>query len=140
MVTGGRPHYCEHPPAIISTAARINVSGSNGLALALTDEASKMNWSTAMSTCAAHKLAFSNGTWKLPSKPDWSKMISFYGCDNLKTNTGAYTGLKGGTWDGYWSSTNYDGDDYSSFYFDTGGAEVPASQGAPLLVRACLAF
>ncbi len=56
--------YASLPGGVTAVAKICYVSGSNGLALALTDEG-QMNWSTAISTCAAHIPAFTGGTWKL---------------------------------------------------------------------------
>ena len=122
-------------------------SGSNGLVIALSDEASTMNWSTAngASGAAAHTPTVTGQAWKLPSQAEWIQMFSANG-----GNEGSYSGLNttitnaGGTAfqeDGYWSSTvNDEVNAYSvglyggSAYFD------PFAKGADILVRACLAF
>ena len=52
---------------------------TNGLALALTDEASTMNWTnaTGASGAAAHTRAAPTtpSSWMLPTKDEWNKMI-----------------------------------------------------------------
>ena len=115
------------------------VSGSNVLALALADEG-KMNWSTAISTCAAHTPAFTGGTWKLATEDEWRNMI---------TAAGSYTVLRDGFESvggsnlqsaGYWSSTEYDSD-YAYFYhFDNDQWYVDYKTCDYFWVRACLAF
>nr|MCR5697864.1 hypothetical protein [Marinilabiliaceae bacterium] len=75
------------PGGVTAVAKICYVSGSNGLALALTDETGTMNWNTAISTCAAHKPAFTGGTWKLATKDEWTNMI---------TAAGSYTALRDG--------------------------------------------
>ena len=116
------------------------VSGSNGLALALADEG-QMNWSTAISTCAAHTPAFTGGTWKLASRDEWNNMI---------TAAGSYTDLRdgftsvGGTnmqSDNYWSSTEY-GSGLAAYYFKfgSGDREDVESKDNGYYVRSALAF
>ena len=78
--------YASLPGGVTAVAKICYVSGSNGLALALADEG-KMNWSTAISTCAAHTPAFTGGTWKLATKDEWTNMI---------TAAGSYTALRDG--------------------------------------------
>ena len=138
----GKNHdYASLPGGVTAVAKICYVSGSNGLALALADEG-QMNWSTAISTCAAHTPAFTGGTWKLATQSEWNNMI---------TAAGSYTALRDGfTSVGgsnlksnyYWSSTEYenDPDDAWMFYFDYGyWTEDSKGIGYPL-VRACLAF
>ena len=93
------------PSGVTKVAMIAYVNGSNGLAIALADESSSMNWSTAISTCAAHTPAFTGGTWKLATKDEWTNMI---------TAAGSYTALRDGFTsvggsnllsDVYWSST-----------------------------------
>ncbi len=114
------------------------VSGSKCLALALTDEG-KMNWSTAMTTAAAHTPAITGGTWKLATKDEWTNMI---------TAAGSYTALRdgfisvGGTnmqSDFYWSSTEGGSSSAWGYGFDD-GYWGRASKDDGGLVRACLAF
>ena len=132
--------YGSLPTGVTAVAKICYVSGSNGLALALTDEG-QMNWSTAQTTCAAHTPAFTGGTWKLATKDEWDNMISA---------ASSYTALRdgfssvGGTnmlWDVYRSSTE-DGSDKAWYYvfIDGYGDWYADSKDDALYVRACLAF
>ena len=99
--------YASLPGGVTAVAKICYVSGSNGLALALTDEG-KMNWWTAMSTCAAHTPAFTNGTWKLATRDEWMNMINTAGGyealrDGFSSIGG--TNMQSGE---YWSSTESD--------------------------------
>ena len=134
--------YGSLPTGVTAVAKICYVSGSSGLALALTDEG-MMNWSTAQTTCAAHTPAFTGGTWKLASMDEWDNMISA---------AGSYTALRDGfssvggsnmNKGDYWSSTE-DGTDYAEAYYfgNIGGggwsSMYKTSDGNN--VRACLAF
>ena len=98
------------PAGVTKVAMIAYVSGSNGLAIALSDESTTMNWSTATTTAAAHTPVFTNGTWKLPSQDEWKNMFKAFG-----GNESSYNGLQtaitnaGGTAlqhdKDYWSST-----------------------------------
>ena len=130
--------YGSLPTGVTAVAKICYVSGSNGLALALTDEG-KMNWSTAQTTCAAHTPAFTGGTWKLASKDEWNNMTSA---------AGNYTALRdgfssvGGTdmqSDDYWSSTE-NGSNYAWNYYLSDGSWGSSSKVWNYYVRACLAF
>ena len=132
--------YGSLPSGVTAVAKICYVSGSNGLALALTDEEGKKDWSTAQTACAAHTAPFTGGTWKLATKDEWNSMI---------TAAGSYSALHdgfssvGGTnmqSDFYWSSTEYDS--FFAWYYDDYDQEdwdhdVKESN---LYVRACLAF
>ena len=65
-------------------------SGSNGLVIALADEASTMDWSTATgaSGAAAHTPTITGQTWKLPTQDEWKQMLRANGGDE-----NSYTGL-----------------------------------------------
>ena len=130
--------YASLPGGVTAVAKICYVSGSNGLALALADEG-QMNWSTAISTCAAHSPAFTGGTWKLATQDEWNNMI---------TAAGSYTALRDGfTSVGgsnleshlYWSSSERNASlaRYYSFY---NGSWSVANKDGDNLVRACLAF
>ena len=136
--------YGSLPSSVTAVAKICYVSGSNGLALALADEESQMNWSTAQTTCAAHTPAFTGGTWKLATKDEWNNMISA---------AGSYSDLRdgfssvGGTnmeRAHYWSSTEKDTDYAEDYYFGdfSGGGQWFSSvkNSNNYYVRACLAF
>ena len=124
-------------------------NGSNGLVIALADEANTMNWSTATgaSGAAAHTPVVTGGTWKLPSKAEWNQMFG----DDADTDIANYFNLNtaistaGGTelQDGlYWSSTEFEDGvayevelDLGSAYWHNNGDEDDEH-----CVRACLAF
>ncbi len=132
--------YASLPGGVTAVAKICYVSGSNGLALALADEG-KMNWSTAISTCAAHTPAFTGGTWKLATQDEWNNMIS---------GAGGYTALRNGFTSvggsnlqsvGYWSSTEVEaGSDFAWYYLFNGGGWDLNNKGSDYRVRACLAF
>lgn len=123
-------------------------NGSNGLVIALADEANTMNWSTATgaSGAAAHTPVVTGGTWKLPSKAEWNQMfgddadtdIANYFNLNFYISTAGGTDLQNGY---YWSSTEFEGDiayvelDLGSAYWYNNGYEDEDRR-----VRACLAF
>ncbi|MBO6058446.1 MAG: hypothetical protein J6P64_09630 [Bacteroidales bacterium] len=126
-------------------------SGSNGLVIALADEASTMNWSTANGTttgAAAHTPTVTGQTWKLPSQAEWQRMFIANG-----GNQNSYTGLNttlaaaGGDssklqeYSSYWSSTN-GGVDHAYYVSLTDGDALffSVDKGYPFRVRACLAF
>ena len=131
--------YASLPGGVTAVAKICYVSGSNGLALALADEG-QMNWGTAISTCAAHTPAFTNGTWKLATQDEWTNMI---------TAAGGYTALRDGfssvggsnlLSNYYWSSTVDDSDSariYGFYYGDWGYDDKVKDY---VSVRACLAF
>ena len=131
------------PTGVTPVAKICYVSGSNGLALALTDEEGKMNWSTAQTTCAAHTPAFTGGTWKLATKDEWNNMINAAGSyDDLRDGF-SFVGGTNMQEDAYWSSTERDSDDSQAWvYFfnfianwSFGNKEANAGY-----VRPCLAF
>ena len=124
-------------------------NGSNGLVIALADEANTMNWSTATgaSGAAAHTPVVTGGTWKLPSKAEWNQMfgddadtdIANYFSLNDAISTAGGTALQDGV---YWSSTEivdciaYEVElDLGSAYWHDDGYEDDDRR-----VRACLAF
>ena len=127
------------PSGVTAVAKICYVSGSNGLALALTDEENKMVWSTAKETCAAHTPAFTGGTWKLATKDEWDNMISTAGSyDELRDGFSSV----GGTnmqHDYYWSSTEVGSDDAWCYRFNEGVWRDYGKNDA-VYVRACLAF
>jgi hypothetical protein len=136
--------YASLPGGVTAVAKICYVSGSNGLALALADEG-QMDWSTAISTCAAHTPAFTGGTWKLATKDEWTNMI---------TAAGSYTALRDGfsgtagasnlQSDGfYWSSSEKSADRAWRYDFSDGtwgGIWSNNDKNFERQVRACLAF
>lgn len=130
--------YASLPGGVTAVAKICYVSGSNGLALALSDEG-KIDWSTAITTCAAHTPAFTGGTWKLATEDEWNNMISAAGSytalrDGFSSVGG--TNMKSGY---YWSSTEKDGDNAWLFVSVYGGWDSDYKD-YDYLVRACLAF
>ena len=122
---------------------------AHGLALALTDEASDMNWYTAtgVSGAAAHTPAAPNpitSLWQLPSKDQWTNMITAAGGYNaLRDGFSGISGASNLKADEYWSSTEYyeyDYDDARVYYFSYGGWDHEVKVDAYPAVRACLAF
>jgi hypothetical protein len=59
-------------------------STGHGLALALADESGFMQWLGAKNACSGHTPAVSGGTWSLPTKDQWT---------NMMTTAGGYNGL-----------------------------------------------
>jgi hypothetical protein len=137
--SNGKNYAAGSVPAGVTAVAKIcYVSGSNGLALALTDEG-EMNWNSAQTTCAAHTPLFTGGTWKLPSKDEWEKMIS---------TAGSYTALRdgfssvGGTnmkGKAYYSSTENASNQVWRYLFDLGSGGY-VDKNSKRYARAVLAF
>ena len=134
--------YGSLPTGVTAVAKICYVSGSNGLALALTDEEGEMDWSTAQTTCAAHTPAFTGGTWKLATKDEWDNMISTAGSDtDLRDGFSSVggTNMQSGV---YWSSTERDSGDsqawvyFFNFIHDWGFGDKAIDNH----VRACLEF
>ena len=141
------------PTGVTAAGVVVYKDGAHGLALALTDEASTMNWSTANGTttgAAAHTPTVTGQAWKLPSEDEWKQMFNANGsnensCAGLNTAIGnaGGTALQKGY---YWSSDEfYDSEegeyvvrymqinnDNASFYV---GGKNPSDR-----VRACFAF
>lgn len=127
------------------------VSGiGQGLAIALADETSAMNWNTAITTAAAHTPAVTGGRWRLPSKEDWENMFrangnnegSYTGLNTAITNAGGEALQDGSTF--YWSITEHS--DSKACYVDldndaaTFGGFIKVGDDSNFSVRACLAF
>ena len=130
-------------------------SGSNGLAIALADEASQMNWSTANggTGAAAHTPTVTGYSWKLPSMDEWNMIVKglsgqsadlstsdnyYYTAYSLKTKIEAAggTGLQYGD---YWSSTEYSGEG-AWFFNANSGKKDDSSKGGSKYVRSAFAF
>ena len=131
--------YASLPGGVTAVAKICYVSGSNGLALALADEG-QMNWSTAISTCAAHTPAFTGGTWKLASKDEWDNMINVAGFATLRdgfTSVGGSNLQESGL---YWSSTERNASHARYYSFYAGSWSIDNKDNGNIRVRACLAF
>ena len=78
-------------------------STGNGLALALADESGFKTWIDAKTACSGHTPTVSGGTWSLPTKDQWTNMMTTAGSySNLSLNFGLDAG---GNNPYYWSST-----------------------------------
>lgn len=130
--------YGSLPTGVTAVAKICYVSGSNGLALALTDEG-EMNWSTAQTTCAAHTAPFTGGTWKLATKDEWSNMISAAGSYSALCEGFSSVGGTNMQSDFYWSSTEFNSELAWDYDFDEGEWSADG-KGNVDYVRACLAF
>ena len=130
--------YASLPGGVTAVAKICYVSGSNGLALALADEG-QMDWSTAISTCAAHTPAFTGGTWKLATQDEWNNMIS--GAGGYTVLRDGFTSVGGSNLQSgdYWSSTEY-GSSYARIYLFGPGFWSSNGRDYDDQVRACLAF
>ena len=131
--------YGSLPTGVTAVAKICYVSGSNGLALALTDEEGTMNWSTALTTCAAHTPAITGGTWKLATKDEWDNMITAAGSHTALRNGFSSVGGTNMKEDyPYWSSTEDGSDNVWIYSFSYG---IWSKNNSPVgYVRACLAF
>ena len=136
---GANYDYASLPGGVTAVAKICYVSGSNGLALALADETGTMNWSTAITTAAAHTPAFTGGTWKLATRVEWDNMITAAGGDaNLRSGFSSVGGTNMQQY-GYWSSTENNASDAWFYHFGSNNWNGN-SKNLELLVRACLAF
>ena len=135
--------YNNLPTGVTAVAKVCYVSGGHGLALALADESSAMDWSTAINTAAAHTPTVTGGIWKLATKDEWNNM--FTGAGGAATLRTSFSGVGGSNLDSdyYWSSTESDSSNAWMFLFSNGSDgswknEFPKSM--TIRVRACLAF
>ena len=126
--------------------AYVDETNKNGLAIALADEESKMNWSTAESTCENKTPAITGAKWCLPSQDNWIAMFKANGGNEEK-----YTGLNnalaaaGGNDSklqdaDYWTSTLFEGSVWNVSLKDGSVWWGIESMATGYLVRACLAF
>lgn len=132
--------YDDLPGGVTAVAKICYVDDTHVLALALTDEG-QMDWSTAITTCAAHTPAVPCGIWKLASQDEWNQMIS---------EAGGYEALRdgfesvGGTnmqSAVYWSSTEGPVNTIAYRYkFSSGDWQIGMKSQDGVNVRACLAF
>lgn len=119
-------------------------SGSNGLAIALADETSTMNWDNAMgnSGAKAHTPAVTGQTWKLPSYDDIEKMLSKYDDDwndlnEAIANVGG-TGLLAGPENSYWLSD--ESGDEARYIYDLSSELKTGPKDQNYRVRSVIAF
>ena len=132
--------YGSLPTGVTAVAKICYVSGSNGLALALTDEGS-LDWSTANETCAAHTPAFTGGTWKLASLDEWNNMITVAGSQTDLRDGFSSVGGTNMEENCYWSSSEVDSESAWLYYFGNGqGYTIDDYKDVGYYVRACLAF
>lgn len=133
--------YASLPSGVTAVAKICYVNGEHGLALALADEG-YMNWSDAISTCAAHTPAFTGGTWKLATQDEWNNMknVAGVGAVNLRDGFTSVGGTNMGTgW--YWSYTDATTDTSARVYrFDGSTDWASGGKGNSNYVRACLAW
>lgn len=123
-----------------------NSTYTHGLALALTDESSKMQWSTAKITCFAKNtlLAVTDASWMLPSMAQWNQMIDAAGSytalrDGFSSVGG--TNLQSDHFESYWSSTELVSVYVWLYYFYDGTwCYVKKDSDDLFPVRACLVF
>ena len=122
------------PEGVTAVAKVCYVNGSNGLALAMADEANKLNWSEAIETCAAHTPAINGTTWKLANKAEWNNMIEagVFGDTDLN--------LKKGNWDTYWSSEEINANQVWGYCYDPGEWSGSFKDATFMFTRACLAW
>ena len=131
--------YGSLPSGVTAVAKICYVSGSNGLALALTDEG-YVDWSTAQTTCAAHTPAFTGGTWKLATQDEWNSMINAAGSDNALRDGFSSVGGTNMEEGSYWSSTEEGSGSAWYYLFLENIGWGNDSKDAYFCVRACLAF
>lgn len=133
--------YASLPSGVTAVAKICYVNGEHGLALALADEG-YMNWSDAISTCAAHTPAFSGGTWKLATQDEWNNMknVAGVGAVNLRDGFTSVDGTNMRTgW--YWSYTDASDTSKALIYrFDGSSDWASGEKGNSSYVRACLAW
>ena len=124
-------------------------SGSNGLVIALTDEASMMDWNTANGAtgAAAHTPTVTSQAWKLPSQDEWKQMFaanggnetSYSGLNTAITTAGGAALLEGDN--NYWSSTEVGTANAQRLHLASGTAYfTDVKRTNANRVRACLAF
>ena len=143
-------------PTFVTAVAMIAYVGSetdhstykHGLAIALSDDGSMMDWFDAKSACGGLKAAFNGASWVLPSKDQWETMFRTNG-----GNEESYTGLNAALAAAggsklletyyYWSSTSGGDVNYAFSVFPDDGTVGWRQRGKwadDIRARACLAF
>ncbi len=144
------------PDGVTAAGVVVYKNGANGLAIALTDEASMMNWDTACGEngAAAHTPAVSGCSWKLPSQEEWTLVKNANSGSSLNsaiTNAGGtaiptvHFDHETQTMTGqYWLSTQGAIDESARTWGINGYDEIVTDSQSlktdNLLVRACLAW
>ena len=139
------------PTGVTAAAVVAYKNGDNGLAIALTDEASAMNRSTAYA--ATHTPTVSGQTWTLPHMDQWKQMFSANGgsetnCAGLNT---IITNAEGTALNknAYWTSYHYNTGNpmsiecyvYMTLNGDKASFEnIETNDANEHYVRACLSF
>ena len=118
---------------------------SHGLALALTDEASKMAWEAAIAACSAKNTStpVTGATWLLASQAQWDYMLGTDGAGSHYDLRDGFSSVGGSNlqWNYYWSSTEDDSDSNKAwYYYFASGVWLSVLKGSNNYVRACLAF
>lgn len=135
--------YDNLPPGVNAEAMIWYVNGNNGLALAMADEdVNKLVWSSAITTAAAHIAPFTGGTWKLPTRAEWTNMVidvshSVELRDGFSSVGG--TNLQA---DLYWSATERSSDTSRAecYWFNGQSGWMHGPKTNHYYVRACLVF
>ena len=132
--------YDDLPGGVTALAKICYFSGGHGLALALDDEG-QMDWSTAITTCAAHTPTIPGGTWKLASKDEWDQMINASrGYAALRDGFSSVGGTNMQS-PVYWSSTEgYVNTIAYRYIFSSGEWDFGMKAQGGISARACLAF
>ena len=143
------------PTGVIAAAVVAYKDGDNGLAIALTDEASAMNRSTAYGNngAAAHTPTVSGQTWTLPHRDQWKQMFSANGnndtnCAGLNTIITNAEGIalnKNAYWTSYhyntWNPMQIECYVYMTLNGDNASFDdVETDDTRSHFVRACLSF
>ena len=133
--------YASLPGGVTAVAKICYVSGEHGLALALADEGS-MDWSTAISTCAAHTPAFTGGTWLLASQDQWNYMMCTNGAGSYTALRDGFTSVGGSNLESnlYWSSSERNASLARYYSFHSGSWSITSKEDGGNFVRSCLAF
>ena len=127
------------PSGVTAVAKVCYVSDGHGLALALADESSTMNWNNAKTTAAAHTPAITGGTWKLASQDEWTNMINVAGFKALRDGFESVGGTNMQS-NRYWSETGFSNASAYCYYFEDLGKWESEYKIDSFYVRACLAW
>ena len=110
-------------------------STGHGLALAPTEEMGYKTWSDAKTACSGHMPAVSGGTWSLPTKDQWTNMMTTAGNNwNFVQNFN----LQAGSNPYYWSST--ESGDNAYFLTTSTGEWIAYAKTYTFRARAVLVF